>query len=201
MANIVRVLFLSTILCLLTACGPSLNEKALSLQRAYTPPPLGSEKAPVVIIEYSSFTCSHCKDTYQSLHTMLREFPDLVQLHFKPVAFDPTAKEAAQSALAAALQGKFWQASDYLFSNQHRLAQNVYAELGTKVGLNPDIYSEDRNSSEIKNAVERNNSQFYALSMSGTPTVFINSTRYQGSRSLAKWREAIKAELKNLKIK
>jgi protein-disulfide isomerase len=178
---------------LITSCSSIIGDKSHSQQNGNSSTFIqGTVDAPILITEYSSFTCSHCKHTYDKLRALQEEFPETVQLHFRPIAFDLVAQEAAQVVLAAAAQGKFWEASDLLFSNQKRLGAKLYEEAAINLGLDIIQFKKDRVSIEIKKRLRLNLSQARALGLKGTPMTFINSKRYDGDRTKEDWREAIK---------
>src|SRR3954470_10886025 len=83
----------------------------------------GSPAAPVWVIEVSDFQCPYCKqwhdETYQ---TLKNEFVRtgkvrLAYVNF-PLAQHQYAWPAAESAMCAGAQGKFWEMHDALFNTQ-----------------------------------------------------------------------------------
>ena len=81
-------------------------------------PVRGDPGAPVTIVEFSDFQCPHCKHVQLPLEQILHEYPQ-VKLVFKnyPITrAHPYAQRAAQAAVAAGKQGKFWQFHDKLFN-------------------------------------------------------------------------------------
>src|SRR3954470_3339831 len=83
----------------------------------------GSPTAPVWVIEVSDFQCPYCKqwhdETYQ---TLKNEFVRtgkvrLAYVNF-PLAQHQYAWPAAESAMCAGAQGKFWEMHDALFNTQ-----------------------------------------------------------------------------------
>jgi protein-disulfide isomerase len=76
-------------------------------------PSLGEENAPVTIIEYSNFLCSHCRDfNLNYLENLLRDYVVTGKVRYvaHPYAFStqPEAVKAAQAALCAAEQGHYF---------------------------------------------------------------------------------------------
>ena len=101
---------------------PTLKDILASLEKG---PALGSQSAPVTIVEFSDFRCSFCKkfwaDTLPKLKTAYFE-KGTAQFVFRHFAI--LGKQSEQAALAsecAAEQGKFWQYHDKLFANQAAL--------------------------------------------------------------------------------
>src|SRR5437870_5259742 len=74
---------------------------------------------PLAVVEFSDFQCPHCKRLQPILERLLDDYRGQVKLYFKnyPIArVHPYAEIAAQAALAAGRQGKFWAFHDRLFS-------------------------------------------------------------------------------------
>src|SRR6185369_12651734 len=84
----------------------------------------GSATAPVWVIEVSDFQCPYCKQWHDETYPMLRDQYvktgkiRLAYVNF-PLAMHAHAFPAAEAAMCAGAQDKFWQMHDALFSSQH----------------------------------------------------------------------------------
>src|SRR5688500_17464643 len=87
----------------------------------------GSPTAPVWVIEVSDFQCPYCKQWHEQTYPKLRdEFVRtgkvrLAYINF-PLAQHGNAQPAAEAAMCAGAQGKFWEMHDALFTNQAKWA-------------------------------------------------------------------------------
>ena len=83
----------------------------------------GSPTAPVWVIEVSDFQCPYCKQWHDQTYKKLRdEFVNtgkvrLAYVNF-PLAQHAHAGPAAEGAMCASAQGKFWEMHDALFTTQ-----------------------------------------------------------------------------------
>jgi protein-disulfide isomerase len=87
----------------------------------------GSAGAPVTIYEISDFQCPYCGEfTRETLPTIEREYvaTGKVKIVFvnMPLPIHPNAEPAAELAMCAARQHKFWQMHDLLFRHQSQWA-------------------------------------------------------------------------------
>jgi protein-disulfide isomerase len=87
----------------------------------------GSSTAPVWVVEISDFQCPFCKTWHDSVYRVLRrEFvtPGTVRLAYinYPLPNHENAFPAAEAAMCAGAQGKFWEMHDGLFETQQRWA-------------------------------------------------------------------------------
>src|SRR5260370_35406994 len=85
---------------------------------------LGSQSAPVTLLEYGNFKCIHCGRAYPVIKEIQRLVGDdlnFVFRHFPTVRTHPHANRAAEAAESAAAQGKSWELHDQLFTHQQEL--------------------------------------------------------------------------------
>jgi protein-disulfide isomerase len=84
---------------------------------------LGRPTAPVWVVEVSDFQCPYCKMWHDSTYeTLKREYVNtgkvrLAYINF-PLEKHRNAMPAAEAAMCAAAQGKFWEMHDALFDAQ-----------------------------------------------------------------------------------
>lgn len=83
-------------------------------------PRLGSEKAPVQVIEFADYQCPYCQSVSNDLNRLREQFGDQVSVVYKdfPLPMHPLAAKAAEAARCAGAQGKFWEFHDYLFQSK-----------------------------------------------------------------------------------
>src|SRR5436190_6711967 len=85
---------------------------------------LGSEHAPVTLVEYGDFECPNCKQAAPAVKLILQRFAGQIRFvwrHFPLEEVHPHALHAALAAEAAGAQRKFWAMHDSLFANQVHL--------------------------------------------------------------------------------
>jgi protein-disulfide isomerase len=95
----------------------------------------GSPTAPVWVVEISDFQCPFCKTWHDSVYRALRrEFvaPGTVRLAYinYPLPNHANALPAAEAAMCAGAQDKFWDMHDGLFD-----AQDAWAQLPNAAGV------------------------------------------------------------------
>jgi len=108
------------------------------------------------------------------------------------------ALPAAQSALAAADQGKFWPYYDKLYENYNKLTDKLLDQLATELGLDMDKFKKDRSSKETAALINRDVREASRIGVRGTPTIFIDGKRLN-QRSLEGFSAAIDSELASRK--
>src|SRR5689334_3962749 len=105
---------------------------------ATSPSSFGPANAKVQIVEFSDFQCPFCSQAAGVVHQIREKYGDKVRFTFRqfPLPMHPNAKEAAEAALAAGTQGKFWEFHDRLFKNQNKLDRAGLEAHAKETGLN-----------------------------------------------------------------
>jgi predicted DsbA family dithiol-disulfide isomerase len=153
-------------------------------------PVKGPPMAKLSIVEFSDFECPHCGAAHPVLARLLEEFPGKVNVAFKhfPLDSHKNAAPAARAAVAAQLQGKFWEMADKLFERQRELSPEVIRELAKEVGLDLAKFDADVANPSTQQRVDRDKKEGVALGIQGTPSLYINGRAYkEGLPSLSKY--------------
>jgi protein-disulfide isomerase len=160
----------------------------------------GPKDAAVTIVEYSDFQCPFCSQAADLLKQVMDEYPGDVKLVYKnyPLPFHNQAMPAAQAAIAAGKQGKFFEMHDKLFENYRTLNDDYYAKAAGEIGLDVEKFKKDFEAAETKSLVQDEMKEAGANGVRGTPTIFINGKKPQG-RSLDLYKGIIDDILKEKK--
>jgi protein-disulfide isomerase len=142
-------------------------------------PGFGPENAKVTIVEFSDFQCPYCARASEVVHKIKERYPDKVRFVFRqfPLPMHPDAHLAAEAALAAQRQGKFWEFHDLLFANQQALSRESLEGYARQLKLNVGDLQHALDGQTEKAAVDADVSLGEGVQVNGTPTVFINGKR------------------------
>ncbi len=143
----------------------------------------GTANASIVIVEFGDYQCPHCGAAYPIIKEIQETFGDQVKFVFRnfPLAeIHHYARAAAQAAEAAALQGKFWEIHDSIFEQQSHLNNEFLFTLAKQYNLDLEKFKLDVNSKEVISKVEDDFESGIRSGVNGTPTFFINGTRFDG---------------------
>jgi len=142
----------------------------------------GSPQAPRTIIEYSDYQCPYSKKMHFELKKLLSE-NSRVRWVFRnrPLeSLHPLARQAAIAAECADLQGKFWDYSDALFSDQADLQSGTsFEEIARRLEMNVVEFDECLKNGDPEN-LRRQRSEATALEINMTPTIFVDGKRFTG---------------------
>ena len=158
----------------------------------------GPADALLTLAEYGDYQCPYCGAAYpvvkrlqktlgKKLRFVFRNFP-LTQAH-------PYALIAAEAAEAAALQGKFWEMHDLLFEQQTLLKPDIIPLWAERIGLNLEKFGNDIKQGVVEKRIREDRQSGIRSGVNGTPTFFINGTRYDGPPDYNSLLAALESEL------
>ncbi|GMU39108.1 MAG: thioredoxin domain-containing protein [Phycisphaerae bacterium] len=167
---------------------------------------------PLPIVVFSDFECPQCAEVAKAVKSLVEPlFDGYVKLTFKhyPICTKcnrvaknahPYACDAAYFAEAARLQGKFWEAHDWLFANQNRL-KSLTTEEGIRaaakaLSLDPDLLIGEMNSEEVVQRVMEDVEEGVRLKVSATPVVYMEGkplNNYFETKNPRFWHEVARA--------
>ncbi|HKP61121.1 MAG TPA: thioredoxin domain-containing protein [Polyangiales bacterium] len=159
-----------------------LSPEAWSSLLAGTPASLGPETAKVTIVEFSDFQCPYCAAAHDTVHQVRERYPQvrIVFRHF-PLAFHEHARIAAQAAMAAHAQGKFWAYHDRLFEHQNALDRKSLEGYAQELGLDVQAFKKGLDDNSFDAQVEADVALGKSVRVDGTPTMFVNGRRAENA--------------------
>lgn len=140
---------------------------------------LGADDAPVTVVEFGDYQCGWCARSREILVALERRYRGKVRiafLHF-PLSGHGYARLAAEAAVEAEAQGRFWEYHEQLVAGRDALAMEDLIEHGRAAGL--DVVRlraalEDRRHRE---RVRSDRRLGRSLGVAGTPAFFVNGRR------------------------
>jgi protein-disulfide isomerase len=157
----------------------------------------GSKNAPVTLIEFSDFQCPFCGRLTPTLEQLARAYPRDVRIFFRhnPLPFHKDATLAAEAAVAAEAQGKFWQMHDKLFANQGALDRASLEKYAAEIGLDMPRFRNELDDQTHLYDVRSDILEGQRLGLTGTPVVFINGRIIKGAYPWETFQRIADAEL------
>jgi protein-disulfide isomerase len=158
----------------------------------------GPADAPLTLVEYGDYQCPYCGAAYpvvKRLQKKLRKKLRFVFRNFPVTQTHPYALIAAETAEAAALQGKFWEMHDLLFEQQGFLKPDIIPVWAKRIGLDLNKFGNDIKQDVVEQRIKEDRQSGIRSGVNGTPTFFINGTRYDGSPDYESLLEALEPEV------
>lgn len=156
----------------------------------------GSLDAPVVIVEYGDYECSHCGRAYWVVKDLLQELGEDVAFVFRnfPITETrPRARTVAEALEAAGSQGRFWEMHDWFYEHQHELEGTDLEQHADVLGLDVERWRNDLRERSHRDRVYEDLETGRASGVTSTPTFFINGIRYGGAFTFEEMLAAVRA--------
>lgn len=166
-------------------------------------PVIGDREAAVQMVVLSDHECPYCKQFYNTITKVAKEYGNQVALTYKefPLDIHKQAKTASMAALCANEQGKYWQMADILFGNQKEWEKtdqkDIFKSYAKRIGLNPKQYDECLDQEKYSDKIEKDMAIGDEYGIFETPSVFINDQFLSGVVQEAELKKMIDEELHN----
>ena len=161
-------------------------EAALSTELLFAgEPAMGSNDAPLTIVEFSDFECSYCRRFHeQVLPSLKRTYIDtgLVRFIHKdlPLPFHRQATPAAAAARCAGEQNRYWDLYDALFDLQNCLECKGVVGIAKAINLDTSAIRACMQQEATKALITTNLSEAELHNIRATPTFVIGPSRSDG---------------------
>ncbi len=195
--------FIILALLLLVPRAASAQDKPQMIPLRNTDAVRGSDDALVTIIQYGDFGCPYTQRSAKTMNQVLTDYPKEVRVVYRhfPLPFHKTADEAAEAAIAAGEQGKFWEFHDHYFEiGAMQVSKSDVGALQQDVArafkLDMKKFNASLDSGNPKKMVERDISEGKSYGVRGTPAFFINGIYLSGAQPHVKFKEIIDDQLK-----
>jgi protein-disulfide isomerase len=160
----------------------------------------GPPDAPITLVEFSDYECPFCKAAEPVLKQVLARYPTQVKLVFKnfPLDSHPKARPAAEAALCAGEQGKFWEMHAKLFEKAPQIAPEQIASIAAEAGLDAKKLDECMQAKRFAAQIDADLAEGKKAGVAGTPAFYVNGVPISGGRTVDDFVKAINAELVRL---
>ncbi len=145
---------------------------------------MGDENAPLSVVLYSDFQCSHCYNFYNGTEEeFIKEYVEtgLASYEFRSFGngMGPESADAAAAAYCAGDQGMFWEYHDVLYENYSYGNSGGYSEdnllkFGEKIGLEMNSFEACVVNGTYADRVAQDQVDGKTDGVSGTPSIFVN---------------------------
>lgn len=166
-------------------------------------PSIGPADAAVTIIEFSDYLCPYCARHHADTHdTILTHYDGLIRYVYRdyPIIGGNATALVSVAAHCVNEQGLYFEYADLVWGNQVsetriNLDRTALTDLATQVGADMELFNTCFTNATAIDFVNADYQAGRDLGINGTPTFFIEGTRFVGAQPLASFMDAIDAEL------
>ncbi|MDX2201205.1 MAG: DsbA family protein [Hyphomicrobiaceae bacterium] len=159
----------------------ALKEHANELYRPTGSGIAGNLKGDLPLVEFFDYNCGYCKKAFtdaasfvekdKNVRFILKEFPILSK----------GSEEAAKVALAAKMQGKYWEMHRALIESQGQANEASALRAAEKLGLDMARLKRDINSPEVKKEIDDTRALAAKMGIQGTPHFIVGDKIIPGA--------------------
>ena len=146
---------------------------------------LGSNSAPVVLLEYTDYQCPYCRRFYQTAFSLLKSnYVDTGKLRFisrnLPLRGHDGAVPAAIGTMCAGDQGNYWEMRRRLFESGDSLTTETIRKLGNSLEVDSHRFEECLTTNAYVAVLARQAQDATAVGITGTPTFVLGRLTRDG---------------------
>jgi protein-disulfide isomerase len=170
----------------------------------------GADSARVWLVEVSDFQCPFCKQWHdESFSKIDQEYVKtgkvrMAYLNFPLTRIHKNAQIAAEAAMCAGVQGRFWELHNSLFQAQPKWAEAktpivVFDSLARAAGVELKAWDRCMTSHAMAKLIEADRDRSAKAGVESTPTFFVGDRALAGAFPIDTFRVAIEQALAKLK--
>lgn len=147
---------------------------------------MGSDSAPITLVEVSDFGCPHCRAFHQEKASTIKDnYVDQGQVKwvFLPYALRAETVPAANAAMCSAEYDKYFEFSSALFNQDAELAltRDGFLQAANEVGIPTESFTTCLEENRYGNVISANQQAARSARVTGTPTFFVNDQIVRGN--------------------
>lgn len=165
-------------------------------------PSKGNVGAPIVITVFSDFQCEHCGPVAATLDRVLQDYGDLVRVAWmnNPLPMHPEAPLAHRAAIAAHVQGRFWEYHDRLFAERGRFSRGDLVRYARELGLDVGKFEQELDGARVTERLAADMAEAASFDIQAAPAFLVNNRYIYGAHRYEAFAELVEAEIDLLEL-
>jgi protein-disulfide isomerase len=161
--------------------GKAISDNSDALFRSSKAFAAGNPDGDVTVVEFFDYNCGFCRRAMPDV-VKLVDNDDQVKLVFKELPiFGKESEEAAKGALAANIQGKYFEMHQKLFSEPGKANKEKVLRIANEIGLDVPKLEADMDGETVQEALDEAKDLAQKLGLQGTPLYLIGDRIIPGA--------------------
>lgn len=164
---------------------------------------VGDPQAPITLMEFGDYESEACAKANEVVKELLTTYSGKVKFifrHFPLTKIHQKAHKAAEAAVAAAQEGKFWEMHQAIFANRRNLGTISLKLYAKEIGVTNKHFLDDLINGVYGWQVQGDLAEGLQLGVRDVPTFFINGERLNQDPTLANLSRHINQLLTQAKV-
>jgi protein-disulfide isomerase len=165
---------------------------------------VGNAKADVTLMEFGEYENEDCAKANEVVTKLLEEFDGKIRFnfrHFPLTKIHQRSMKAAESSIAAAQSGKFWEMHNILFKHRRTLGTTSLKLYSKEAGVENKHFLDDLINSTYGWQVMNDFQDGINRGVKELPAFFINNVKFEGKPTFENLSKALEEALKKVKKK
>lgn len=162
-------------------------------------PETGNKKGDVLVVEFFDYNCGYCKHALQAVQELVEKDKNVRVIFMEFPILSPQSTTASQWAVAANMQGKYWDFHQAVLGSNAPKDEDNLAKIAKSVGLDVNKMKKDAKSKQVEDYLASVKEFGQKLQVSGTPAFIIGSQIVRGYLEYAPFKTIVDEERKKLK--
>ena len=159
----------------------ALKESAGEIFRRPNAPTAGNPSGDVTVVEFFDYNCGYCKRAFGDVAKLIEKDAKVkIVLKELPI-LSKGSEEGAKVALAAKLQGKYWEAHRALLALRGEINEQSALKAVEKLGLDMSKLKKDMESAEVRGEIETVRNLAQKMGIQGTPHFLVGDKAIPGA--------------------
>src|SRR5262245_16405867 len=144
-------------------------------------PVVGNAKGDVPIVEFFDYNCGYCKRAFGDVAKLIDKEKQVRFILKELPILSKGSEEASRVALAAKMQGKYWEFHRAMLESQGQANEAAALRVAEKVGLDMAKLKKDMASAEVKKELDDTRALAGKLGIQGTPHFMVGDKIIPGA--------------------
>jgi protein-disulfide isomerase len=165
---------------------------------------VGNKTAPVTLVEFGDYESEACAKVNEVVKKLLEEYEGKIRFnfrHFPLTRIHQRSLKAAEAAVAASQEGKFWEMHNVIFANRRNLGTTSLKLYSKEAGVKNKKFLDDLVNAIYGWHVQADLKEGIDRGVKDVPAFFINGELFTGKPSFENLSNAIDLALKKSKRK
>ena len=159
----------------------AIQQNAAEIFKPAASPVVGNAKGDVTVIQFFDYNCPYCKKAFHEVAQLVEKDKQVKVIMKEFPILSKGSEEAAKVALAAKLQGKYWEFHRAIQEAQGQTNEASALRLAEKVGVDMARLRKDMASPEVKKEIDDTRALAAKLGIQGTPHFLVGDRVIPGA--------------------
>jgi protein-disulfide isomerase len=159
----------------------AIKENAKELFQSTSAPFTGNPKGDVTVVEFFDYNCGYCKKALPDVAGLIEKDKDVKVILKEFPILSKGSEEAARVALAAKMQGKYWEFHRAMLDSSGQANEASALKVAEKAGLDVARLKKDLGSAEVKKEIDDTRKLAQKMGIQGTPHFLVGDRVIPGA--------------------